>query len=179
MTGRGRAPWEKGRSSASRMPVWPGDRDTPDRSRARYDSRDINNILMAAGRSKVPLPVGPSGPSTAGSEARGDRAPPGGSPTDFGVSPRARAGPRERLAAPRAWLRAARRRVGATIIVGHLIPGGRLVPIQGVGVGRVGVDADARFWEVDLFFQLDGQGSPRRGRISWARRRVKAPWLSA
>ena len=29
------------------------------------------------------------------------------------------------------------------------------------------------------FFSSTGQGSPRRGPISWARRSVKAPWLSA
>ena len=66
----------------------------------------------------------------------------------------------------------------ATIIVGHLVPGGRLVPAEGIGVGRVGVNADAGLGEVDLFFSSTGQGSARRGRISWARRIVKAPWLS-
>ena len=44
------------------------------------------------------------------------------------------------------------------IVAGHLVPGGRLVPAEGVGVGRVRVDPDARLGEVDLLLQLDRAG---------------------
>jgi hypothetical protein len=44
------------------------------------------------------------------------------------------------------------------LINGHLIPGGRLVPAQGVGVGWVSIDRDARLGEVDLLLQLDRPG---------------------
>src|SRR5690349_21468524 len=59
--------------------------------------------------------------------------------------------------------RAGGRRVEATMIAGHVVPGVRLVPAQGLGVGHIGVDADARLEEVDLLLQLDRAGQAQPG----------------
>src|SRR5262249_54248185 len=61
----------------------------------------------------------------------------------------------------RSW--AGGRRVEVTMIAGHVVPGVRLVPAQGIGVGQVGVDADARLEEVDLLLQLDRAGQAQPG----------------
>ncbi len=45
------------------------------------------------------------------------------------------------------------------LIVGcEVIPGCRLIPAQGVGIGNVGVDPNSRLWEIGLLFQLHQAG---------------------